>query len=96
MKGQRKRKRTTEDEYDSSDLDGSKDEKDDSSSDDEERDNPGERTEDKTKVDDMDTEDDHIQYLRQVATNAHYGKLLACLVRLPVGAVFTVISVYYY
>ena len=51
MKGQRKRKRTTEDEYDSSDLDGSKDEKDDSSSDDEERDNPGERTEDKTKVD---------------------------------------------
>jgi hypothetical protein len=51
MKGQRKRKRTTEDEYDSSDLDGSKDEKDDSSSDDEEGDNPGERTEDKTKVD---------------------------------------------
>jgi hypothetical protein len=44
----------------------------------------------------MDTEDDHIQYLRQVATNAHYGKLLTCLVRLPVGAVFTVISVYYY
>ena len=44
----------------------------------------------------MDTEDDHIQYLRQVATNAQYGKLLACLVHLPVGAVFTVISVYYY
>jgi hypothetical protein len=43
-----------------------------------------------------DTEDDHLKYLKEISANSEYFKLLACLERLPVGAMFKTIFVYYY